>query len=92
MLKMTTWNLSGKKWLYWTGMVGFVLSGPLFWVICIVIWAICDRGKPKTKDYQIEKVNQKFITVEGNIVLGLTILYLLGIIALAYFGVLSPAP
>jgi hypothetical protein len=68
-----SWDLSKRKWLYWAGVVGFVLTFQLFlWVIAVILYFTCDKGKPKTKNYQIEKVFEKYMIVAGN--LGLVVL------------------
>jgi hypothetical protein len=72
-----TWNLKDKKWLYWTGVVGFVLNFQLYlWLIAVILYFTCDRGEPKTKDYQIKRVFEKFMIIVGN----------LGLIGIIVFG------
>lgn len=76
-----TWNLSGRKWIYWTGVAGFILSFQLYlWLIAVILYFTCDRGMPRTKKYQIEKVYEKYMIVAGNIglislMLGTLLLY-----------------
>jgi hypothetical protein len=70
------WDLSSKKWLYWTGTIGHVFSSPIIWLVSLTIYLIYDRNKPKTENYQIEKTSHKFIIVIGNIAAVIWILFL----------------
>jgi hypothetical protein len=86
-----TWNLNNKKWLYWTGEIGFLIplilmmvvgNGafsiyPLFLIITPILYFIFDRKKPKTKNYQIEKVYLKWILVIGNFYFIVSVLILI---------------
>ncbi len=60
------WDLSKKKWLYWIAVVGFILSlSLLVWLIAVVLYFIYDKGKPKTKNYKIKRVFEKYMIVIG---------------------------
>ena len=62
------WDLSNKKWLYWTGVVGFILTFQIYlWLIAVILYFTCDKGKPKTQNYQIEKVYEKYMIIVGNL-------------------------
>ena len=65
----SAWDLSHKKWLYWTGLFGFVLSTFVMWFISFLLYLMYDRKKPKTQNYQIDKVYGKFVIVVGNLTL-----------------------
>jgi len=63
-----TWDLKNKKWLYWTGVIGFVFSFQLYlWLIAVILYFTCDKEKPKTQNYQIKKVYEKYMIIVGNL-------------------------
>lgn len=74
-----TWDMSSKKWLVWTGWVGF-LTIIYFWVVAILLYFIFDREKPKTENYQIDRAYLKFVVISGNIILPILIYALFRII------------
>lgn len=60
------WDLKDKKWVYWIAVIGFVLSlSFLLWGIAAILYFIYDRNKQKTKNYQIEKVFEKYMLIVG---------------------------
>jgi hypothetical protein len=62
------WDLSGRRWLYWTAIIGFILTFQLYlWFIAVILYLTCDRGKPRPQNYQIERVFEKFMIVVGNL-------------------------
>ena len=62
------WDLSGRKWLYWTAVIGFIFTFQLYlWFIAVILYFTCDRGTPRTQDYQIERVFEKYMIVVGNL-------------------------
>lgn len=62
------WDLSKKKWLYWTAVIGFIITFQVYlWIIGGILYIACDKGKPKTQNYQISKVSEKYIMVVGNL-------------------------
>ena len=46
----------------------------LFWLPPLILYITCDRKKPKTKNYQIERVSTKAIIILGNIYLFIILL------------------
>lgn len=72
------WDFSGsRKILYWTGIVGFIITLQFYlWIIAICLYFFFDREKNKTENYQIEKAYLKFAIVSGNAFL-LFVLYML---------------
>jgi len=64
-----TWNLNNKKWLWWTGLIGFIFGFPYLWIIVGIIYLLYDRKKSKTTNYHFEKTSSKWIIVSGNLVL-----------------------
>ena len=62
------WDLSGRKWLYWTAVIGFIFTFQLYlWFIAVILYFTCDRGKPRTQNYQIERVFEKYMIIVGNL-------------------------
>ena len=79
------WDLSNKKWLYWTAVIGFILTFQIYlWIIAVILYLTCDLGKPRTQNYQIERVFEKYMIVVGNlgflVLCGLAVLMLLSIV------------
>jgi hypothetical protein len=70
-----TWDLSNKKWLYWTGVVGFIIGFQIYlWLIAVIIYFAADKDKPKTQNYQIERIYEKYMIIVGNVLLAIAIL------------------
>ncbi len=60
------WDLKDKKWVYWLAVIGFVLSFSIIvYAVAVVLYFIFDKGKPKTKNYQVTKVYEKYMIVVG---------------------------
>jgi len=60
------WDLSEKKWLYWIGIISFVITLQWYlWLVALILYVIFDREKVKTENYQIEKAWMKFAIVSG---------------------------
>ena len=82
------WDLSNKKWLYWTGVIGFILTFQIYlWLVAVILYFAYDKGKPKTQNYQIKRIYEKYMIIVGNIgIIIVPVLILIGV--LAYFGAL----
>jgi len=65
------WDFSGKRWLYWTAVIGFIgviLFFQLYlWFIAVLLYLTCDRGKPRTQNYRVERVFEKYMIIVGNL-------------------------
>lgn len=74
------WDFSNKKWLYWAGVIGFFLCllSPLGIVLFLIgaVLYVRDRKKPKTQNYHIKRLSEKYMIVVGLIVLAILIVYL----------------
>ena len=74
------WNLSKYKWIYWLAILGFIVSLNLvLWGITLILYLVFDRNKPKTKDYRIKKIYEKYILIVGLLNFVWFILMILGI-------------
>lgn len=72
------WDLSSKKFLFWTGWIGFVLSMQFYlWLIAVILYLFFDREKTNIDKYQIDKSYLKFVIVVGNIMLPITLILLM---------------
>jgi hypothetical protein len=70
-----TWDFKKKKEIYWLAVVGFVLSLSFFhWIVSVILYFVFDRKKPKTKNYKIKRVFEKYMVV-------------VGIVGLVWFGI-----
>jgi hypothetical protein len=69
------WDLKKKKWLYWVAVAGFLLSlSFLLWLVAVVLYFVFDKGKPRTKNYKVNRIFEKYMIV-------------VGIIGLVWFGI-----
>ena len=60
------WDISKFKWVYWIAIIGFIVSLNLvLWGITLILYLVFDRNKPKTKDYRIKKIYEKYILIVG---------------------------
>jgi hypothetical protein len=94
----SVWDLSNKKWLFWTGGLGVIaffllllrILGIILLIVALILYYTVLKKKAKHFNYQVEKRSIKISLVIGNIFCVLAIIVLI-IGTLAYFGVLTPA-
>ena len=93
------WDLSNKKWLFWTGGLGVIaffliilpILGAILLITGLILYYTIFRKKAKHFDYHIDNLSVKICIVIGNIFCALAII-LIFIGILAYFGVITTAP